>query len=208
VTVAPVIGRAPTTRMRWMRDDMAEDFLGDRRAGLENAFFAQQDALLRRRLAEMDEAKAKKADLASASGIQDAAVLDKLMALNIGGATLAALSLVPLVVVAWADGALDDKERNAILAAAEQSGLGGQDAAFELLKGWLARKPPPELAATWKAYVSALSPTLSEDARRSLKANLLDRARAVAEAAGGFMGLGRKVSDAERVALEELERAF
>jgi hypothetical protein len=186
---------------------MSNDFLGDRKAGLEDAFFAQQDAVLRRRLGEADETKAKREALSAASGIKDDAVLDKLLAQKVTGATVAALSLVPLVMVAWADGSLDDKERSAILFGAEQAGLGKEHASYQLFEGWLARKPPPELVATWKEYVSALSATLTVHAREALKLELLGR-RAVAEAAGGFMGMGQKMSAAEAAVLGELEQAF
>jgi hypothetical protein len=37
---------------------------------------------------------------------------------------------------------------------------------------------------------------------------VLDRARAVATAAGGFLGLGAKISPAEEEVLRTLERAF
>ena len=187
---------------------MSNDFLGDRRTGLEDAFFAQQDAILRRRLGEAGEATARKDALSAASGITDGAVLDKLLAQNVTGATLAALSLVPLVVVAWADGSLDDRERSAILSAAEQAGLGKGHASYQLFESWLTRKPPPELVATWREYVSALSATLTDQARGALKLELLGRAWTVAEAAGGFKGMGQKVSAAEGVVLGELEQAF
>jgi len=187
---------------------MSNDFLGDRKVGLEEAFFAQQDAILRRRLGEAGEANARREALSAASGIRNDAVLDKLLAQKVTGATLAALSLVPLVVVAWADGSLDDRERSAILLAAEQGGLGKEHASYQLFEGWLARKPPPELVATWREYVSALSATLTDHAREALKLELLGRARTVAEATGGFMGMGQKVSAAEAAVLGELEQAF
>jgi uncharacterized membrane protein YebE (DUF533 family) len=69
----------------------------------------------------------RKEALAAASGITDDAVLDRLAAFNLGADTLAALSVAPLVVVAWADGGIDDKERSAVLAGAAEAGLGRQD---------------------------------------------------------------------------------
>jgi len=71
------------------------DFLSDRKASLENAFFAEQDARLRRQMAQREETTAKKAALAEASGISDDATLDRLLALSIDAAGLTALSLVP-----------------------------------------------------------------------------------------------------------------
>lgn len=187
---------------------MQKEFLADRKKGLEEAFFAEQDATLRRRLREADAVKAKRDALFAASGISDAAALDELVALGITAETLAALSLVPLVAVAWADGEIDAREREAALSGAEQAGLVKGGTGYDLLEGWLAKRPGPDLFAAWKGYVAALSPTLDAHARETLKAEVLGRARAVAEAAGGFLGFGSRVSEAERAALAGLEGAF
>jgi hypothetical protein len=45
-------------------------------------------------------------------------------------------------------------------------------------------------------------------AKQALKQDLLGRARVVAEAAGGFLGLGTRISSAEQAVLTELEQAF
>jgi len=187
---------------------MPSDFLADRKTGLENAFFAKQDAELRRRMAESATNQARKAALVEVSGIQDDAILDKLLALNITSETLAVMSLVPLVVVAWADGTLEPKERAAILRAAEESGLSKQSPSYALLDGWLAKRPLPDLTVAWKQYVSAVSASLDESARATLRTEIVGRARAIAEAAGGFLGLSARVSEAERRVLSDLEATF
>ena len=50
--------------------------------------------------------------------------------------------------------------------------------------------------------------SLGEAERRAVHSRMIELARGVAEAAGGFLGLGSKVSPAERAVLEELERAL
>lgn len=60
---------------------------------------------------------------------------------------------------------------------------------------------------TWTEYVAELSKTLAPEAKRALSHDLLGRACAVAEAAGGFLGLA-KISSSEQAVLTELERAF
>ena len=187
---------------------MSGEFLGDRRRALEEAFFAQQDLILRRRLAEPDEALARRESLAAASGISDTAVLDQLMKLDIGPETMAAISLVPLVVVAWADGAIDTRERQAVLAGASESGLKSQDVGYQLLEKWLESPPPPSLLSTWKGYISAVTHGMDSTGKQALQAQLLDRARVVAAAAGGFLGLGRRVSAEEEAVLTDLAGAF
>jgi hypothetical protein len=187
---------------------MTEEILRGRRKALEESFFAKQNEKLRRALREQDAAKAQKETLAAASGINDDAVLEELIALDIAADTVVALALVPLVEVAWADGSIDDKERAAILAAAEQTGLEKGGASHQLLQSWLAAPPDRDIRKAWKDYVNALCNTLSAEPKQALKEQVVGRARAVAEAAGGFLGLGSKVSSKEKVVLDELEQAF
>ncbi len=187
---------------------MTEEILRGRRKALEESFFAKQNEKLRRALREQEAAKARKEALAAASGISDDAVLEQLIALDIATDTVAALALVPLVEVAWADGSIDEKERAAILAAAEQTGLEKGGASHELLQNWLAARPDQEVRRAWKDYVSALSSTLSAEPKQALKEQVIGHARGVAEAAGGFLGLGSKVSSKEKAVLDDLEQAF
>ncbi|MBD0271053.1 MAG: hypothetical protein ICV73_03900 [Acetobacteraceae bacterium] len=187
---------------------MSRDFLHDRERALEDAFFAQQDQALLRRLREADAVKSKKAALSAASGIGDDAVLERLVALGIDGATVAALSLVPLVLVAWADGSMHDKEREAALSAAAEVGVEKGSASHQLLERWLSTKPPPQLLAAWTDYVRAITPTLGEQRKQQLKADLLGRARKVAEAGGGLLGFGFKTSPGEDEVLAWVGKAF
>ncbi len=186
---------------------MPDELLGDRRKALEESFFRKENEKLRARLAVQQAERQAREDLAQASGISDEAVLDRLVKLGLSPETLAALSLVPLIEVAWANGKLDEKERKAVLSGAAASGVKDGSAACDLLKGWLVRKPAPALRETWDGYIRALVATLPDDARQALKKDLLDRARAVAEAAGGVLGLG-SISKEEGAALERLERIF
>lgn len=184
---------------------MSDEFLGDRRKALEESFFAKESEKLRKALQEKEEAQAKKQALSAAAGITDDAVLEELIALDISSDTLAALSLVPLVEVAWADGTVEDHERSAILSAAKDAGISGESAA--LLDGWLATRPSYDVVSAWKDYVAALASTMDAAARDKLKQDLLGRARTVAESAGGFLGIA-KISSEEEQKLEELARAF
>lgn len=179
---------------------MSHDFLDDRRKALEEAFFARENAELTRRLHAPEGQK----ELSGASAIQDPAVLARLEAHGIGTNALAALSLVPLVLVAWADGTPDPEERTAILAAAAEAGIPAGTAAHALLDAWLARHPPQDLIATWSDYVHALAP----EARAALHKDVMARAHRVAESSGGFLGLTSKVSATEKAMLKRLEDAF
>lgn len=185
---------------------MAE-FLDDRKRALEEQFFQKREqAALQKLAAERARQTAKQA-LTAASGLKDDAVLDHLLRLGIEPDTLLALGLVPLVEVAWADGHLDDRERQAILSALEQAGIARESAPHALVQSWLAAPPAPAMLGAWAAYAAGLCGQLSEAERANLRTAVMGRARAVAEAAGGFLGLA-KVSAAEQEMLRRLDRAF
>jgi hypothetical protein len=182
--------------------------LKDRGRGLEEEFFRKQDARLLEQLRQRKQQEDARAALAHASGIKNPAVLDKLAALGLSAETVAALSLVPLVEVAWADGNLDDKERTAVLEGAARNGVAAGSPAHGLLAGWLTQKPEARLLTAWTQLIEGLRAEMSAAELATLKTSLLDNARAVAGASGGILGLGSKVSGAEERMLQSLARAF
>jgi hypothetical protein len=187
---------------------MTNGGLAGRRNELEEQFFTARDQQLLQALREEAAAKARKEALSEASGIADHALLDQLHELDVCHETVAALSLVPLIAVAWADRSVDAKERDAVLAAAEQTGLEQGHPGYRMLQRWLEKEPDVRLLDIWKAYVAELSQSLDAASSRVLKERLLGRARAVAEASGGILGFGNKVSKPEEAVLSELEQAF
>ena len=179
-----------------------------RRRELEEKFFREQDQKLLQALREKREAKQRREALAEASGITDEKLLEQFDALDICCETVAALSLVPMIAVAWADGTVDTKERQAVIKAAEQEGIMPEHPAHQLLGGWLQQKPDDSLLAIWKQYMDALSENASHELMVALEEQILGRARSVAEAAGGILGLGNKVSKSEQAVLDELAEAI
>ena len=187
----------------WVSDGV----LKERGESLEEQFFARRDAQLVEELKERQRAEDARDSLASALAIDRSSVPDELIALGLDPGELTALPLVPLVVVGWADGQLDDKERTAIFAAAAQVGIDAESAAHRLLERWLEQHPPGTLVVAWRSYVSALCESLTPEARQELQRDVVGRARRVAEAAGGLLGRG-KVSGREQRALQDIESAF
>jgi len=174
---------------------------------LEESFFAKENEAILRRLRKEAESKAKREALSQHSGITDPGILDKLVELDVNVERVTALALVPLVEVAWADGTLSPAERGAILKAAAGRGITSDCPAGQLLANWLEQRPDTRLLHVWVEYVGAFASTLSPDHRDRLRHDMLDRAREVARAAGGFLGVG-SISAEEKRVLEEMEKAF
>jgi hypothetical protein len=187
---------------------MDDTLFKERAITLEETFFAQHNRELLDRLKEKAEREEQRKLLAEALQISDDTVLDHLVELELNAECAMAFGLVPLVEVAWADGRIDAPEREAILKAAADSGCEEGSIPAELLKAWLEAKPPGVLLDAWREYVRALKESLSAAEMAEIRDKLLGRARAVAEAAGGFLGLGAKVSGREKAVLEELEQAL
>ncbi|WP_424814473.1 hypothetical protein [Roseococcus sp. YIM B11640] len=187
---------------------MSSLFLDTRRAGLEEAFFAQQNEMLRRKLVDEAARRDARQALAATAGTHDDALLDRLGALGLSSDTVAALTLVPLVLIAWADGVIPDLERQAVMDAAHEHGVLRGSPASTLLESWLRTPPPASLAETWKAYVTALATPLDLDARKALEHSVMDQAKKVADSTGGLLGITSRVSTAEREKLSELSAAF
>jgi hypothetical protein len=170
---------------------MSDAILDVRRRALEDSFFREQDRLLVRRLTDQHAHRVERENISSITGITDPALIDQLIALDLRPPTLAALALVPLVVVAWADGDVTDPERLAVLAAAADVGLTQATEAHAVLDSWLRHPPPPALFPAWEAYTAAFVRKLDAAGRGALRDEVMTRARAVARAQGGFLMLGR-----------------
>lgn len=186
---------------------MSEVTLEDRGNALENQFYEKENQAKLAALKAKLERQQSKDDLRKASGMTDEGVLDKLVELKLTANTIAALSLVPLIQVAWADGTIQDRERAAILEGAHGKGLEQGTPGYEVLQTWLAQRPSEDLMAAWEAYIKALIGQLSDEQNRLLKDQIMGFAKLVASASGGFVGFG-KISPAEQKAMTRIEAAF
>ena len=174
---------------------------------MEEAFFYQQDCRLIEQRKKMQQMKETKDNLAKVSGIKNEVLLGKLVELNIRPETLATLFAIPLIEIAWSDGELQDKERDLLFKYAEETGMRKKGLDPKIILEWLKHRPDPALFEAWAHYVQALWRELSVTERQTLKEEVMNDARTIAQAAGGFLGFG-KISHAEQIMLEKLETAF
>ena len=187
---------------------MDSDNLNNSARSLEEAFFAKEDARLLKEMRERARTQERRAAMREVVRVDDAALIDHLIALGLEPQTVLALQLVPLAAIAWADGKMEPRERDAVLKAAAAQGVAPDSVAGQMLDKWLAQQPGANLVDAWKRHMRALWPQLSPKERDEIRASALDRARSVAEAAGGFLGLTSKISAEEQAVVDELTRTL
>jgi hypothetical protein len=186
---------------------VSEVTLEERGRALENQFYEKENQEKLAAMKQKLDTQRTKDELRKASGMSDDGVLEQLVTLGLRGNTIAALSLVPLIQVAWADGSIQDNERAAILQGAHGKGLEEGSDGYELLQSWLKREPSDALFTAWEAYIKALASQLNDEQNRLLKNQIVGFAKLVATAAGGILGFG-KVSATEEKVLHRIEAAF
>ncbi len=187
---------------------MPTPFLNEQSRSLIDALFHEHNQKLLEEFHDRLEKADQREQLASLCGVDDEKLLDHLIDLDMQPEAVAAIAIVPLVVIAWADHAIQDKEKAAIIKAANESGVTSVDGKYPVLDYWLSHPPSPALLSAWELYIAALCKQLDEKEIAELKHDILDKARGIAEAAGGILGLGSKISRKERDAIKKLEAAF
>ena len=187
---------------------MEPDDLNSAARKLEDAFFAKENARLLQQMRERTRQQERRAAMREVVRVNDDALIDNLIALGLEPGTVLALQLVPLAAVAWADGQIEPRERDAVLKAAAAQGVAPDSVAGKMLDSWLAERPSSDLVDAWKSHMRALWPLLSPTERTDVRASALERARSVADAAGGFLGLTSRVSPQEKAVLDELTQTL
>ena len=185
---------------------MDDEFLCYGATAVEQSYVAKHNAVVPERLRAT---KGTNAALLAASRPADHNATLLSAADYMDSKSLAALALAPLVAIARAEGGVDDKERSMVLSWAADVGLSDGEPAYRLVEKWLAEKPNSDLLTIWKTrYVAGLSLALTREAKRELKLEILNRAKALIEATGAFSGIGQTPSRTEQAVMEEIDNAL
>ena len=173
---------------------------------------AQEEKYFRRKAQELlDQGRQRHArevklqQLGEATGVTDRATLEELVALGYTADTVQLPYLLPLVMVAWADGTVSSAERDVILEAATARRVGRESLAFDLLADYLTHRPSETLVdrnlRVWRTWMQALPEPRRIDTLR----DLTSRCKKVASMSRGiFFGADRKISEGERRATDHV----
>lgn len=182
------------------------DGLNNSGRSLEDAFFAKENTRVLEQLRANAKREERRKALREVIQIQDEGLVDHLLELGLGPETVLAVTLIPLAMVAWADGSIEPREREAIQRAAAEKGILPDSIAGQVLNRWLTERLDPGLVDTWKRYIQSIWPLLTPHERDEVRKMGLERARMVAEAAGGFLGLGSRISAQEKGVIDDLAK--
>jgi hypothetical protein len=186
-------------------DVMSDDGLLDRRRLSEEEYFRQRDHQLVERLRRQAERAAARDRLSQRVGVAGDALLQQLETLGFSDETAPLLHIVPLLHVAWLDGAMSASASRRIVEAAREQGIDAESAAGRQLRLWLEVKPP---GALFPGALQAIGMVLQQQGsseREHYARNLLEECTAIAAASGGVLGFG-KISRRERDVLDRLRR--
>jgi len=170
----------------------------------EEVYFKVLEIEQRRKLRQkLDQAAKDLADqraIADSLHTDDLALAERIKALGFSGDSARVFDLLPLVHVAWADGSIQKSERAAILRVLELRGIPASSEGFMLMESLLEERPSDEYMAQSLGVLKAL--LAKGDGERGSK--IVELSEQVAHAAGGFLGLGPKVSTEERELIDSI----
>lgn len=173
---------------------------------LHDAFFADRDQelmdFLRMEAADIEQQELER--MQAHLGIHDPNVLNELKRLGVNSSSMTAFSLLPLLRLAWADSKIQQGEFACILKAAENDGIEFGTPAYRLLTKWIEARPTDKMLNAWRNYAHAVTKEMDEKSLAALRLSIMERIRRVAEAAGGTLGFGDKISENERRILQDI----
>lgn len=170
----------------------------------EEQYFLEREKQLIEQLRKKAAAEASRRDLAEAVGVSDDGILNALEELGYNRDVVVVLHLFPLVAVAWADGEVSREERKRILEAARAFHIEPETPAHAKLEEWLTTKPSEVEIDRAFRILRDIMQFRSEEKQEGYRSRMADFSRQVAEASGGFLGLGRKISAAEKAVLDRV----
>lgn len=151
--------------------------------------------------------KQEVARLEKMTSINNQAILTRLVQLGFGVETIDAVKLIPIALVAWASGKVEQNESKIAWNGIANIVTCIDDNILELFKSWLREKPSQALAFAWRDYTRCKVQTFGVDSQRNEGVAILDLANRVAAAAGGFLGI-QAICRSEQSVLNEIRNAY
>jgi hypothetical protein len=186
---------------------MDKDMFKERERSLEEEYVRRHEAKLLEKLRERGKLEEIAAALAAKLQVDNPELLRRIVALGVTLDTGAAFMLAPLVQIAWAEGAVTDRERETVLRLAEERGVEKGSPAHAQLLEWLRVRPADEFFGAAVEAIKAGLMVLSPEERADRVKRIVEACHQVAAASGGLsrlLGLGTGVSGEEESILDTI----
>jgi hypothetical protein len=184
------------------------DAFHTRAKSLEDAFFKERDRKLAENIKNRLNAEEQQRVLSYSLGLTEELAAKGIAQLQSGVEVAAVMALLPMVEVAWCDGKVESAEKGAVLRGAAEVGLEFESPLYKFLQSWLDHRPSTAALEAWHTYVKAFVNLVEPATAAKVKEHVMGRSERVAKAAGGFLGMGNKISAAEQACLNNLAKAF
>ena len=191
---------------------MTRDIFQERERGIEAQWARQHDEELIRKLRARAKLEEISALLARKLRVEDPALRKRLLDLGITHETGPALFVAPLVQIAWADGDVTDRERDAIFGIGALRGMAAGTPPHACVLEWLRKRPSDAVFDAAVDVIRVGISVLPEVEREQRVATFEESFRRVAEASGGgirrALGLRRAVSTKEEAVIAKITAAL
>ncbi|MPZ20967.1 MAG: hypothetical protein GEV06_24150 [Luteitalea sp.] len=184
-----------------------KDAFTDRRRSQEEEYFHKREQELIAKMRRRGADEADRQQMTQRTGIADEALLQELQAIGYTPETVVLIDILPLVQVAWADGAVSTREREVIVEKARGLSIEQGSEADRKLTEWLTDRPSDDALSVALRAISAMLQARSPDQREATRQELLASCTGIASASGGVLGFG-KVSDEEQALLDRIKLAL
>jgi hypothetical protein len=181
-----------------------KDVFAQRKTGLEEEYFRKKEQELLDQIRRRAALQAERKELAEATGIADEEILATLREMGYTRETVELLHLVPLVQVAWASGSVTSRERELVLRLSEWRGVRKDSPAWEQLNNWLDERPSDDFFLRTLRVIRRLLDSQTMKEKATGRTDLISFCIRIANASGGFLGVGSKISEGEQAALDQI----
>lgn len=163
----------------------------------EEEYFRKKEQELTEKMRHRALKEQESQELSEFLFVEDAEILNNLQELGYSRDTIFLLFLVPVIHVAWIDGTVTEKEREAIIEIARYRGMERDSPSESMLQDWLSNRPSDEFFERTLRLIRNILETRPKAVRLIREQTLAQYCNAVANASGGFLGFG-KISAAQK----------
>lgn len=181
-----------------------EDISRDISRTREDRYFLKLEQRRREEMRRNSAREAETSRLMAAFGIREQGLVRELADAGFDIETFRLLYLVPLIQVAWSDGGVSQRERDQVLEIASLHGIKAGSAAHDRLVAWLTDCPSDQFFQACMRGVRAMLRHRPPAEAQALRRDLVWSCTQIASAAGGFLGLGSRISREEELMLAQL----